>query len=101
MPAKADARERRVGKHVRENGIIGWPVLEAPRNIPDHLIGNTSRRHPGGDHLLIFVCLRLLGTRICGEDKIRSLAARFQLDEESGGIDPDAIGENDRWWRGD
>src|SRR3546814_9239583 len=35
-------------------------------------IGNSSRRHPGGDHLLIGISFRLLDARIPGGHEVRS-----------------------------
>ena len=81
MPAEADAGERRIGEHVGQDRVIGWPVLEALRHVADHLIRDAPRGHPRGDQLLVFVGIRLLGAGIGGENQVRPLAPRFEFDE--------------------
>ena len=95
MTAQANARQRRVRQQVCEDRRIGRIVLEALGTVSDDFIGNAPARHPGSHHRLIFIRIRLFGPRVGGEDEIGRFAARMQLDKERGGIDPNAVGEDD------
>src|SRR3546814_1514924 len=96
MAAKAYAGQGRVRENVRQQRVIGRPVLEALWYIADDFIADSPRAHPSGDHRLIFVGLGLLGAGIGAQDKVRGLAACGKLDQQGGTVDADTISENDR-----
>ncbi len=81
MTPQRNARQRRVGEDVGEQIVIGRPVLEPARRVANGLVADAARGHPGGDHLLIGVGLRLLDARIAGQDEIGRGSAAFEFDE--------------------